>query len=86
MSRGKRKAQPFRLSLFSFSTLSSGYQVERRNRPKFFEGIVVEALWNVREHFGTGGEKLDKISTFGGFKKCSSRCAILLGWVARGGS
>ena len=38
--------------------------MERRNRPKYCEGIVVEVVWNQREHFGTVREKLDKFSTF----------------------
>jgi hypothetical protein len=32
--------------LFAFISLLSGYQVQPKNRPNIFEGIVVEVVWN----------------------------------------
>jgi hypothetical protein len=45
---------------FLLCPLLSGYQVRRKNRPKFFESIVVEVVWNERQNFGTVAKKLDK--------------------------
>jgi hypothetical protein len=65
LSKGKaakeRRPVPDRLGReFFLCPLLSGYQVQRINRPKFFEGIVVEVVWNVGENFRTERKKLDK--------------------------
>jgi hypothetical protein len=62
----KEKGPAVWLSLFCSYPLLSEYQVQPKNRPKFFEGIRMEAVWNQREHFRTVREKLDNFSTFGG--------------------
>ena len=36
------------------------YQVQPKNPPKFFEGIVVEVVWDEGENFRTVRGKLDK--------------------------
>lgn len=51
-------------NLFYYPLLSE-YQAEPENRPKMIEVIVVEVVWNERQHFCTAREKLDKFSTFG---------------------
>jgi hypothetical protein len=62
--RPSRWAEPF---LFLYS-ISSEYQIQGRNRPKYIEGIRMEVVWNEGQNFGTVGDKLDKFSTFRGFR------------------
>jgi hypothetical protein len=56
-----RQARPF----ISYPLLSE-YQVQPKNRPNIFEGIVVEVVSYEGQNFRTVREKLDKFSTFSG--------------------
>src|SRR5580698_6764095 len=61
MKKGHREVS----LLFFFYSISSEYQIERINSPKFFEGIVVEALCYVASLLSIFASPLDKFSTFG---------------------
>jgi len=50
---------------FFFYSISSEYQMESINRPKFFERIVVEALCYVASLLSIFASPLDNFSTFG---------------------
>jgi len=63
-------------AFFFFYSISSEYQIERINPPKFFEGIKVEALWNEGQHFSTVGEKLDNFSTIGRNQRSALRAGF----------
>jgi hypothetical protein len=58
--RAREKARRWWASLFSFSILSSEYQIERVNRPNIFEVIVVEVVWNEGSLLRFSGAPLDK--------------------------
>jgi hypothetical protein len=58
------KPRPWR-GFFLPNPLLSEYQVLTEIRPKFFERIKMEVVWNEVQNFSTVREKLDNFSTFG---------------------
>ncbi len=62
-------------AFFFLYSISSEYQIQGINPPKFSEGIRMEVAWNERQHFSTVGEKLDNFSTLRGFPENRSQRA-----------